>query len=158
MDELDIEPEGEAYAAKDYKIPAVLLGVGVVLYLIYGMYRGGVAGLGAMAVALPVQLLIQVALGVVACLLTVKIIGAAFGYVGSAILKLAAVAVFPSAVSIYIPYVGWIVSLLLYWGLLEWLFELEVMETITLVVVLFVVNALAIMLVAWIGLAMVAGR
>jgi hypothetical protein len=140
---------------KDYKIPLALLGVGVLIYMVYALIVGGIPGVAAMALVLPLRIVIQAALGIVACMITAKIMGTAFGYAGPAAAKLAAVFVFPGAVTFLIPYIGWIIALLLYWGLLEWLFELEALETIMLVIVIFFVNIGAILLLAFLGLALV---
>jgi hypothetical protein len=150
MARVEVETDS-ARNAKDYVIPSALLALGIVIYLLYAFIVGGAAGLQGMLVYLPVRLLVQVVLGVAACMITVKIMGSAFGYLGSAILKLAAIFVFPSAATFFIPHVGWLIALLLYWGLIEWLFELDAMETIVLAIVIWCVNAGAILLVAFLG-------
>ena len=100
--------------------------------------------------ALGIVLAIQVVLGVVACLLAGKLTGADFGLLLPGCMKLAAICVFPGAVTGLIPWgcAGYILGLLLYWGLLEWLFGLDPMETITTVVVMWAVNAGAVLLAA----------
>ena len=41
----------------------------------------------------------------------------------------------PSAATFFIPWVGWILSWILYWKLIEWLFELDGIEPIVLSIV-----------------------
>jgi len=139
---------------KDYRIPGALLGVGVLIYLAWGFLTGGSAGLVAMVIYLPVRLIVQVILGVIACFITARFMGTSFGYLKSALVKLAAIFVFPSAATFFIPWVGGIIAILLYWKLLEWLFELEALETIMLAIVIWFVNIGAFFLVAFLGLVM----
>jgi hypothetical protein len=133
--------------AKDYKIPAALIAIGICIELTSALLLGGPHALTRILVTLPLTLLVQIAIGIAACLITSKIMGTAFGYAGSAILKLAAVFLFPAAVAAYIPVIGWIVSLLLYWGLLEWLFELDVIESLVFVFVIWATSAVAALLI-----------
>jgi hypothetical protein len=137
----------EAAPAKDYKIPAILLVIGILLYLLWAAFTGGAHAAAGMLIDIPVTLAFKLVIGTVACLLTSKIMGTAFGYVGSALLKLAAVFIFPGAVTLFIPWIGWLVALLLYWGLLEWLFELDALESIVFVIVIWVTSAVAMLLV-----------
>jgi hypothetical protein len=140
--------------AKEYVVPAVLLGIGVLVYLGYAVIVNGVDGILGMLIYLPIRIAVQVTLGVVACFITAKIMGTGFGDLKSAIIKLAAIFMFPGAVTFFIPYVGWLMALVLYWGMLEKLFELEAMETIVLAVVIWLVNLGAIIFLGMMGLAM----
>jgi len=74
-----------------------------------------------------------------------------------AVMKLAAIFVFPDGVTSFIPWmiVAWLVAVVIYWGLLEWLFELDSMETIMLAIVICLVNAGAVVLLMLFGLAIV---
>lgn len=142
----------EAAPAKDYLIPLALIAAGFGISASYGLIHNGVAGLAGIAIYTSVATVVRVGLGVIACLITARIMGAAFGYAGSALLKLAAIFLFPSAVELFLPSIaGWIVGLILYWGLIEWLFELDAMETIVFAVVIWLVNIAAIFLVAVVG-------
>jgi hypothetical protein len=125
---------------KDYLIPGVLLSIGILIFLAWSVILGGLTGLAVMAVYLPIRLVVQVVVGVIACFFTARIMGTSFGYLKTAIIKLAAIFVFPAAATFFIPWVGWILALLLYWKLIEWLFELEAMETIVLAIVIWFVN------------------
>jgi hypothetical protein len=152
-------PQPEGVDSKEYKIPAILLGVGILIELLRAFFSPSKAGVTAALVALLIALIVRVGLGVVACYLTARIMGVGFGYLTTAILKLAAVFIFPSAVTFFIPMfgipvLGSLIAILLYWGLLEWLFELGAMETIALVIIIFFVNTGAIILITAIHVAM----
>ncbi len=146
--------EEERSDPKDYLYPAMLLAAGVLAYLVHAFVKSGMGGVGGMLLYLPIQIIVQVIVGVVACLLTVRIMGTTFGYLTSAIVKLAAIFVFPTSVTAFIPYVGGLIALIIYWGLLEWLFELDPMETIVLSLVIWGLNAGVILLLATVHLAM----
>ena len=80
----------------------------------------------AMLVGLGVRASIGVLLGLLACMLTGKIMDIDFGPLDTACLKLAAVIVFPGAVAALLPTLAAIpVGLILYFALLAWLFDLE---------------------------------
>ena len=138
--------------AKEYLIPAALIAAGICISAVYGLAVGGASGFLSVLIYTAVTAVFQVALGIVACLITARAMGVAFGYAGSAILKLAAIFIFPSAVAILIPsIIGKIVGLIIYWGLIEWLFELDALETIVFAIVIWLVNIGALLLVAVAG-------
>ena len=122
--------------AKEVKIPAALLGIALVVFVGYGFYTAGAAGAAMALVALGIQLVIGVVLAIIACFITAKLMGISFGPIGTASLKLAAIFAFPAAVSLFIPLVGWLVALFLYFGLLAWLFDLEGMEVVVCAIVI----------------------
>jgi len=128
---------------KEYKIPAALLATGFLIEIVRAVYFSKGTSLGSAVLALGILLLIQVTLGVLACLLAGKIVGASYGYLIPGCCKLAAIFVFPGAIALCIPWacVGWVVCLFLYWGLIQWLFGLDPLETIVTVIVIWVVNA-----------------
>jgi hypothetical protein len=140
MSQEDVIIDDSQSSPKDYLIPGILMGVGILIFLTYAFIMGGTAGLAAMAVYLPIRLVMMVVLGVIACFITARIMGTGFGYLKSAIVKLAAIFIFPAAATFFIPWVGWLLALLLYWKLLEWLFELEALETVVLAIVIWFVN------------------
>lgn len=129
--------------AKEVKIPLVLLLAGLGIYVSYGFYAAGPEGAVAVLMAVCTQLGLGVLLGILACMLTAKLMDISFGTLSHASLKLAAIFAFPSAVSLYIPYFGFIVAFVLYIGLLAWLFELEGREVLVCAAVISVVRWLA---------------
>lgn len=132
--------------AKEVTIPTVLLLIAVGGFAAAGYYRGGAEGVGITLLANGLYLLIGVSLGIVACFVTASLLSIAFGPIGRASLKLAATFAFPAAVSLFIPYVGWLVSLILYLMLLGWFFELEPGELAICAFVIFVVRFVALLL------------
>lgn len=131
--------------AKEVTIPAVLLGIALAVFVGYGFYAAGAAGAGVVLMAVGVQLVIGVLLAIIACFITAKVMGISFGPLGSASLKLAAIFTFPAAVSLFIPVVGWLAALILYFALLAWLFDLEAFEAVVCAVVIWVVRMLAVL-------------
>jgi len=120
--------------------PIALLVLGILVFVAYGFWGAGIEGAQAIGLLVGLHLAFGVALGLAGCFLTAHLMGASFGYLNTAIIKLAAVAVFPNAVSLVIPYVGWLVAALLYWGLLACLFDLDLTELLVLVVVLWILR------------------
>jgi hypothetical protein len=134
---------------KETTIPAVLLGVGVAILVGYGIWTAGAAGAGVVLAVVAIRLVIGIPLGIVACLLTASLMQASFGTLRGAILKLAAVFIFPTAFALLMPgLLAWLAAVVLYYFLLAFLFELEAMEVIVLVFVLSGVNIVAAFLVA----------
>lgn len=124
---------------KDKSIPLILLGVGVLVLIVRGMFFAGPAGAGATLAALAIVTAIGTTLMVFAAILTAKLIGASFGELGSAVLKFAAIYVFAAALGALIPF-GGIVVFFVSLGLLMWLFDIEMMQAVVFSVVLWVVN------------------
>jgi hypothetical protein len=122
--------------AKEVKIPLALIVVGLAIFVVFGFHVGGAAGVAAALAVMAVRVVIGVTLGVIACFITARIMDASFGYLNTAILKLAAIFIVTGAVSAIIPLAGWLVGLVLYYGLLTWFFDLEILEVIVLSVVL----------------------
>lgn len=141
---------------KDNLYPLGLLAAGLVIMGGMAAFRAGPAGLAVELAATGVYLAIMVVVGLAACFLAAKLMGIQYGTLGSASLKLAAIFIFPGAVSLLIPWacLSWLVSLVIYWGLIEWLFELNPVETVVTVLVIFAVNLAAIALVIAAGLSL----
>ena len=137
-----------AYMVKEYYAPIAMLAIGVAVFLAGGWYLEGVTSIPIFMIATSIALAIQVAVMLLACVLTSKLLSVSFGSLGTAILKLGAIYVFPSAVSVVIGmvlglgFVGWGVSLIIYFSLISWLFDLDLGETFIFVVIMFFVRLL----------------
>jgi hypothetical protein len=81
--------------AKEVKIPCVLLVVGLVIYLAFGLVSGGPTGAAMVLLANAIELAVLVPLGIAACFIVAAILSTSFGSIGTASLKLAAIMVFP---------------------------------------------------------------
>ena len=124
----------------EIKFPLMLVGIALVIYAGFGFATVGPAG-GAIAVfILLLPAVITSVLGVAACFGTAQILGTNFGTLKSASINLAAVAMFPSAagllISLISPLLGGIAVIVLFFGLLKSLFDLEVFELIVSVLIL----------------------
>ena len=127
----------------EYAIPAALLAAALLAFVGFGFYAAGPGGALVVMTTVGVSLALATGLGIVACFMAAKILGTSYGPLGTGVLKLAAIIAFSSAVSLFIPYVGWLASLLLYYGLLSWLFDLDAIETIVTALVIWAVRMLA---------------
>lgn len=131
-------------ADKDRKIPFALIGVGLVLYTVAGFVRFRAKGPAPVLAVVAVGCVVGVALMLAAAFITAKITGTSFGELGSAVLKLAAIYLFPSAVGLFVPgIVGGLVASVIAFVLLMWLFELELPYAIIFTIVTWVVNFVA---------------
>ena len=134
--------------ATEDKVALVLLVLGSALLWWVGLSGAGVAGAVVVLVAYGLYAVISVIAGIAAAYATASLINASFGLLHSAVLRLAGIIVFTAAISVAIPY-GGLLSLLVYIGLLFWLFELEPFEILVFTIILWVVGFL-------VGLALVA--
>ena len=136
------------------KFPLTLIGIAVVVYAGFGLSIGGPAGGIITLFILLLQALITTVLGVMACFVTAQILSTNFGTLQSASVNLAAVALFPAAAGMLMglisPILGAIAVIVLYFGLLKSLFDLELFELIVFVLVLWGVSWVAQQVVGWI--------
>ena len=126
--------------AKETTIPIVLSVVGALIFLVYGLTAGGFTAAGAIVVALAIWLIVGVGLALLACFLASALLGPDYGKLGPATLKLTAAFLFPTAIGLLIPGIGWLVSLALYLGLIGWLFQLDIWETVLTAILIFLVR------------------
>jgi hypothetical protein len=145
---------------KNQHIPLWLLGGGVVIesfaaFLVYG------SDLPRIMTHIFVEIVGGTALMLVGVMLAAKIRGIQVGSFRSAILKLAAISVAPAAVgdllfpaAVFIPFLGWILVLIvqfvLYFALLGALFDLEESDTWYFVKVIFLIDLAVFALMHWV--------
>lgn len=141
----DIGPGSSDFS--EVKAPVILLVVGAVISIVYGIVAVDDSSVGASVVGVLLNIALSVAFALPACFIVAKILGVSFGFLNTAVLKLAALSVFPAAIGMIIPGIGGWVALALYFGLLEWFFELDWWESVVFVIVLSVLRILAGMLV-----------
>ena len=122
--------------ATEVKIPVAMLVLGLLIEAVRSSSVGGAEGALGALLGTAAFTAISVLFSLGACFITAKIMGISFGFVGPACLKLAAIAVFPAAIAMLLPGFGWILAVVLYWSLLMWFFDLELVEAFVLVVVL----------------------
>lgn len=134
--------------AREVKIPLILLVFGVVIYVVAGVVGAGAAGAAIVLLGIAIQIVLGVALGIAGCFLAAKLLDTSYGPIDTACLKLAAVIVFPSAIAAFIPIFGWLVALLIYWGLLAMLFDLEPFEVIATALIIWVTRTVVLLVVA----------
>ena len=136
------------------KFPLTLIGVAVVIYIGFGVATAGPVGGVITVFFLLLQALITSVLGLAACFLVAQIFSTYFGTLRSASVKLVAVALFPPAAGLLIalisPIIGALAVIVLFFGLLQSLFELELFEVIVFTLALLGVSALAEQAILWI--------
>ncbi|CAN5440464.1 hypothetical protein BH09PLA1_BH09PLA1_35990 [soil metagenome] len=145
---------------KDLYFPAALILVGTIIEFIRAILiaRSPSTGLAYASVYVGVSLIVNTTIMLIGVLLAAKFIGISFGPVGTAILKLCAIAIGPGAlvslISILFPgtsgqAIGMLLSAVLYYTLIAALFELDIQETIWCVIIIGVTRfVVSLMLVA----------
>ncbi len=122
----------------EVKIGAGLFIVGAVGLEVFAASNTGAMGLIIAIIIYGGYIAGSVILGVVAAFITAAVLGASFGEVKSAIIKLAGIIAFSSLVSAAVGS-GWI-SGLCFGGLTMWLFDLDYVELIVFAVVMMILN------------------
>ncbi len=121
---------------KEVKIPLTLLMIGIAVFFCYGFIEGGASGAASVLASKGRELLLSLAAAIIACFIAGWLLNIDFGLLLTAILKLAAIFMFPWAVAL-VPVVGWLISIVLYWALLEKFFDLDARELFTCVILIF---------------------
>jgi hypothetical protein len=138
----------------EIKLPLTLIGTALVIYAGFGFGTAGPAGGVTTVLLLLLQALITSILGIAACLATAQILSTNFGTITSASANLAAVALFPGAAGLLMalisPMLGAVTALVLFFGLLKSLFDLEFFELVVFVLILWGVSWAAEQVVSWI--------
>ncbi|MEO2020175.1 MAG: hypothetical protein ABGZ53_38075 [Fuerstiella sp.] len=146
----------------EIKLPLTLIGTALIIYTGFGFATAGPAGAVAAVFLLLLKALITSILGIVACLGTAQILNTNFGTIKSASANLAAVALFPGAVGLLMalilsalisPVLGMMLVALtvivLTFGLLKSLFDLEFFELVVFVLILWGVSWAAEQVIGW---------
>lgn len=135
-----------SYQRKEMVIPAILIAVGLLATFVQARVELGEFDLLSMSIYVAVATLINLVLIFIALLAAAKLMDLGLGEIGPALLKIAAVAILPSAIGGVIQasvgFVGgllaWVITLALYFVLLMWLFEMDSQEMmITAVIIWF---------------------
>ena len=137
--------------SKEVTIPAILVAIAAAITIGKGLITDGAIGGLLATVGFGFIFAASVVLGILACMLIGSLVGANFGRFNTAWLKLGAVLTFPSAITQFIPF-GLALNVLIYFGLLVWLFDLEVFEAIAFTVGLMMVSLAIPAIIAAIGL------
>lgn len=158
---------------RDVNLPTALLAVGLALALaqIAYMSRSGTLVLAATAVIL-VQLAVNLALMLGGVLLAARFAGIDFGPLHTALVKLCAASVAPTALGgfitqmlggdIAVTFLGLGISVLCYWGLLSYLFRLDGAQTmvcvlaiagVRLVAYMCILGTISLLVMKWLGAA-----
>jgi hypothetical protein len=142
-----------ARVLKDRRAPYALLIAGVAIILGNTLIHHGPLDAIAAFGWLAIWMIIGVGAMAVACLITARLLGTSFGELRAAVLKLAAIFLLPTAVTVsgfLPPWWSTLISTALYFGLLLWLFDLEVYEA--------AVFTLVMILVRWAIFALISGH
>jgi hypothetical protein len=140
-----VDDATRAAVVSDLYIPIALLIVGLVAYLFDAHLQGAKSAVEASLFVFVVCLL-NVLLVFAALMVGVKVIGLALGPIGPALLKIAAVAVLPAAAGDLIHWysgiglVAWGMTLVMYYVLLYWLFDMDGSEIYIVTSIMWVVQ------------------
>ena len=130
---------------REVRIPVILLVIGFVIQILAIHSGTDSPGIGIVLLAVLILIVLRLALAIPACYLAAKILDTGFGYLSTAILKLAAIIVLSGAVGmlIRIPLYNWIVFMVTCSVLSMWLFELEFYQGSLLALIILGMNVLA---------------
>lgn len=139
-----VDPATAASKITDIYVPLALLALGLVAY-IWDAHLWGITNPAVMAGFILVKSIINLVLVFIALLIATKLIDLGLGPIGPALLKIAAVALLPGAVgdiiAIYtMGMVAWGITIVMYWGLLYYLFDMDAGEFVMVTGILWVVQ------------------
>jgi hypothetical protein len=139
----------------EIKLPLTLIGTALVIYVGFGFANAGSAGVVITVFFLLLQALFSSILGIAACFGTAQLLSTNFGTLKSASANLVAVTLFSGAAGLLImemisPLLGVIAVIVLTFGLLKSLFDLEFFELIVFVLMLWGVSWVAEQAIVWI--------
>ncbi|MEZ6193455.1 MAG: hypothetical protein R3C45_19465 [Phycisphaerales bacterium] len=148
----DREDEAQASIFIDLWLPLGLIVLGLVVRFVEQMYFTGDATAGAVraAIYVGVDVALTIPMLLAAMIIAVKLLDVAFGPLGQALFKLAAVVLGPAAIGAIIThllggdlmgvFVGGFASFCIYWALISILFDLDGMEALNLIVIITVLK------------------
>lgn len=134
--------EREAF---ELKVSTILVVTGVGIFMGSALLHAGAQGAMATLLVVNIIMAVNLVLGLIACMITAKLLSVSFGDLRTAIVKLAAIFIFPSAVAFLVPSVplAWITSMVLYLSLIALFFEVEGWEIVIFAVVVAIVRFVA---------------
>jgi hypothetical protein len=156
--QVEDEKEAAAYGNRQLILPASLIAAGLLLTLVESRLFIGEWNAPAMLVYAVVSTVINLALIFAALLFTARILDLGLGEIAPALLKIAAVAILPAAVSGIIDhglakqlhfmssYVAWFCAVLMYWFFLWLLFDMDFQEVAICTAIIWVIRT-------WVGMA-----
>lgn len=126
---------------KDRLAPYGMLAAGVIIILARPLIQSGPLDAVATFGWLAITMIVGVGLMALGCWITAKLLGTVFGDERVAFVKLAAIFLFPTAIgSLLPPWWSSLVATALYFGLLLWLFDLDVYEAAVFALVMILIR------------------
>lgn len=137
---------------KNIYVPLALLVAGIVAYFIDAALHGFTNPVFITAFV-GFHVVVNLVLVFIALMIGVKLLNLGLGEVGPALLKIAAVALLPGAIGNIIAFkimatVSWGVTVLMYWGLMAYLFELDLQEMSIITAIIWVIQT-------WVGIILI---
>ena len=136
----------DADIAKEKQIPIILIVIGLIIWVIVGFARFDVGPLWIVLIV-GIDATVRTLLLIAAAYVTAGLMSVSFGDLRAAFLKFTAVVVFSGAVGAAIPF-GGIIAAVVAFGLLLWLFDLEVYQAVVFTIIYWVVSLVAGIIVA----------
>lgn len=121
------KPEPGAAQFSEFVAPLIILIVGLLMYGVAAMTMASARAAGVVMGLVFIEAVAEALIGIGVAYGLAALIGTSFGELRTAALKLAAILVFSGAVAWLVP-MGWVLALFVYFGLILWLFGLEVYE------------------------------
>jgi hypothetical protein len=136
----------------DFYLPIGLIVTGVLVAVAGGMWVTGGKNIGFVLVEVAIGTIIDLVLISVAILITARLFSIGLGSIPTALLKVAGIAILPGAISGILTqkipmggdYIGWAISLILYYILLMVLFEMDFQETVICTIIMWTIRT-------WVG-------
>lgn len=127
--------------ATERQIPFVLIGVGIVLYVVAAIVHAGTAGVAPVLTAVLIGGSVQTILLIAAAFVVSSLLSVSFGDFRAAVLKFSAAVLASGGLGAILPVWGFLATVV-FFALILWLFELEVPYAIALTVVYFAISLL----------------
>lgn len=131
---------------KEKEIPLILAAIGLGLVCLGGSIHSGRAAAPTMMGAVLMSL-VETGLLIVAAIVVARLLNIAFGDLKSAALKFCGIALFCAGFDTLVPW-GHLLGLIIFLGLVAWLFEIEIVYAIVLAVVYWIVTFIVVLMLA----------
>jgi DNA-directed RNA polymerase subunit RPC12/RpoP len=151
LEDHDDEAEASSFVQAWLPLILILVGLGVRLIEQLNFAANPTEGIISALIVIGAELIINVPMLLVGMIIAVKALDVSFGPLGQALYKMVAVIIGPTALAAIMAYliggimgsfVGWFISFGAYWTLLSVFFDLEGMEALRLIIILWVLDIL----------------
>ena len=138
----------DGYIVKDLYVPIGCIAAGTALAFVSAMHVYGVESFGGAAAWVGITTLVNLVLIFMGMLISIKLLSLSLGSPATAVLKLTAVALIPAPIADIIgyhigpggDYIGWSISMLFYYAMFMYFFDMDFNETLMCSVIIWVIR------------------